>query len=133
MRVRPMRKDNWTWGRPAAEKECVEIIEKTLWKRITEDGLNGVRLFGTMFSHRVVPLAVRLTKMWEYTGLTDPDRVSMTAVPDDKVWSWLDMVLKVGNQWVIKGLPAFSEEHPPNLGLGRPQSRPHLPKGACSG
>jgi hypothetical protein len=80
-----------------------------------EDNLDGVRLFGTMFSHRVVPLAFRSIKMWEYTGLTNPDRVSMTAVPDDEVWSWLDMVLKVGNQWVIMDPSAFSEGHPPNL------------------
>ncbi|RLM64323.1 orf3 [Panicum miliaceum] len=65
--ARPMRKDSWTWGRPAAEKERVEILEKTLWKRVAEDGLNGS------------------TKMWEYTGLTDPDQVSKTAVPDDDV------------------------------------------------
>jgi hypothetical protein len=39
----------------------------------------------------------------------------MMVVPDDEVWSWLDMVLKVGNQRVIRGPPAFDEKHPPNL------------------
>jgi hypothetical protein len=83
--------------------------------RVTEDGLDGVWLFSTIFSRRVVSLAVRTTKIWEYTSLTDPDRVSTTAMPDDEVWSWLDMVLKVRNQRVIRGLPAFGEKHPPNL------------------
>jgi hypothetical protein len=80
-----MRKDSWTWGCPTAEKERMEVLEKALWKHVTEDGLDGVRLFGTMFSRQVVPLAVRLTKMCEYTGLTDLDRVSMMMVPDYEV------------------------------------------------
>jgi hypothetical protein len=41
--------------------------------------------------------------MWEYTGITDPDRVSTAAVTDDEVWSWHYMVLKVRNQWIIGG------------------------------
>jgi hypothetical protein len=65
----PVRKDSWTWGRPTAEKERAEVLEKVLWKCIMEDGLDGVWLFGTMFSHRVIPLAIRTTKIWEYTGL----------------------------------------------------------------
>jgi hypothetical protein len=67
--------------------ERMEILKKALWKSVTEDGLDGVRLFGTMFSCRIVPLAVRLTKMWEYTGLIDPNRVSTMAVLDNEVWS----------------------------------------------
>jgi hypothetical protein len=38
-----------------------------------------------------------MTKMWEYTSITDPDRVSTVAVTNDEVWSWLDVVLKMGN------------------------------------
>jgi hypothetical protein len=53
--------------------------------------------------------------MWEYSGHTDPDRVSPEAMPDDEVCSWLEMVLKVGNQWVIGGPLAFDKGHPPNL------------------
>jgi hypothetical protein len=30
-------------------------------------------------------LAVRTTKMWEYTGITDPDQVSTAAVTDGEV------------------------------------------------
>jgi hypothetical protein len=68
-----------------------------VWKRVVEEGLDGVRLFGTLFARRVVHLAVRTTKMWEYTSPADPDRVSPVLVSNENVWSWLDMVLKVGN------------------------------------
>jgi hypothetical protein len=53
--------------------------------------------------------------MREYSGRTDPDLVLQEAVSDDEVWSWLEMVLKVGNQRVVGGLSAFEKEHPPNL------------------
>jgi hypothetical protein len=36
------------------------------------------------------------------------------AVLDNEVWSWLDMVLKVGNQQVIRGPLAFDEKLLPN-------------------
>jgi hypothetical protein len=29
---------------------------------------------------------MRMTKMWEYTGIKDPDRVSTAAVSTDEVW-----------------------------------------------
>jgi hypothetical protein len=79
----------------------VGVLEKALRGRVVEDGLDGVRLFGTIHYCHVIPLAVRMTKMWEYTGITDLYRVSTAAVTDDEVWSWLDVVLKVGNQRTV--------------------------------
>ncbi|RLN04704.1 hypothetical protein C2845_PM13G09560 [Panicum miliaceum] len=98
-----------------------------------------------------------MTRMCEYTGPVDPDRVSPEEMPNDEVWSWVELVLKVGNQQTIGGPDAFDKGNPPNLvsffppllptsslapdwlptffsifqGLGRPQSRPHLPKGTA--
>jgi hypothetical protein len=51
-----------------------------------------------------------MTKMWEYTGIKDPDRVSTAAVSTDEVWSWLDVVLKVGNLQTVGGPQAFEKE-----------------------
>jgi hypothetical protein len=94
--------------------------------------------------------------MWEYTSPTDPDRVSPVLVSNEEVWSWLNMVLKVGNQQVVGGSEAFDKRHLLNLvspplsppssgssgallspdfglffqGFGHPESRPHLRKGA---
>jgi hypothetical protein len=90
-------------GFPTPEKGRMAFLERALRKHITEEWLDGVQLFSTIHERRVVPLAIRTTKMWEYTGLTDPDRVSPLEMPDDKVWFWLELVLKVGNQQTIGG------------------------------
>jgi hypothetical protein len=113
-RSAPVEEGSWTWGSLAMKKQCVAFIEKAL-KKLVVGGLDGVWPFGTFFSRRVVSLAVRTTKMWEYTGPADPDRVSPEPMSDDEVWSWLKMVLKVGNQWAVRGPTAFDREHPPNL------------------
>jgi hypothetical protein len=97
-----------------AEEERVGFIEAKLKDHVAE-GLDGVRLFSTIFSRRVIPLANRMTKMWKYSGHTDPNQVSPKAASHDEIWSWLKMVLKVGNQRVVGGLSAFDKEHPPNL------------------
>jgi hypothetical protein len=78
------------------EKEHVGFIEAKLKECITK-GLDGVRLFGTILSHRVIPLAKRTTKMWEYSSLMDLDRVSPEAASDGEILSWLELVLKMGN------------------------------------
>jgi hypothetical protein len=93
----------------------VGVLEKALRDRIMKKGLNGVRLFGTIHYRRIIPLAVRMTKMWEHTGITDPDGVSTAVVPNDEVWSWLDMVLKVGNQRTVGGSRAFDNVQPSDL------------------
>jgi hypothetical protein len=36
-------------------------------------------------------------------------------MPDGEVWSWVELVLKVGNQQTIGGLDAFDKWHPSNL------------------
>jgi hypothetical protein len=90
-------------GAPTLEKACVGVLEKALRDRDMKEGLDRVRLFSTIHYRRVIPFAARTIKMLEYTSITDPDRVSTAVVPDDEVWSWLDMVLKVGNQQTVGG------------------------------
>jgi hypothetical protein len=96
------------------EKEHVRFIEGKVKEHIAK-GLDEVRLFGTILSRRVIPLAKSMSKMWEYSGLMDHDEASPDAVFDDELWSWLEMVLKVGNQRIVGGPPAFDKGHPPNL------------------
>ncbi|RLM94180.1 hypothetical protein C2845_PM08G14280 [Panicum miliaceum] len=80
--------------------------EGKLKERVVK-GLDGMRLFDTILSRRVIPLAKRMSKMWEYSDHTDPDWVSPEAVSDDEVWLWLEMVLKVGNQRIVGGPPGL--------------------------
>ena len=70
----------------------MEIIEAELQKPVRH-GLDGVRVFHTLFRRRVAPLAERMRPMWKYNGPTDPDRVLLEELPNDKVWSRLDWVL----------------------------------------
>ena len=77
----------------------VGVIAKALRDCETNKGLDGVRLFGTIFFRQFVPLADRMTKMLEYTDLADPDRVWSVSTSINEVWAWFKMVLKVGNQW----------------------------------
>ncbi|RLN19629.1 hypothetical protein C2845_PM02G41880 [Panicum miliaceum] len=62
-------------GGPALEKGHVAFLKRVLRKRVTKEGLAGMRLYSTIRARRVVPLALRTTRMWEYTGPADPDRV----------------------------------------------------------
>ena len=56
-------------------------------------GLDGVRVFHTLFRRQVAPLAERTRPMWKYNGPTDPDRVSSEELSNDEVWSRLGRVL----------------------------------------
>jgi hypothetical protein len=38
-----------------------------------------------MKDDHIIPLAMRMTRMWEYTGPVDPDQVSLEEMPDDEV------------------------------------------------
>jgi len=58
-------------------------------------GLDGVRVFHTLYRRRVAPLAERARLMWKYGGPTDPDRASPEELPNDEVWSHLDWVLQL--------------------------------------
>jgi hypothetical protein len=93
----------------------VALLKGVLWKDVVEEGFDGVWLFSTIRERRVIPLAVRTTRMWEYAGPMDPDRVSPKEVPDDEVSSWMELVLKVGTQQTVGGPNTFDKEHPSNL------------------
>ena len=47
--------------------------------------LDGVRVFHTLYHHRVTPLAERRQLMWLYGGPSDPDRASPEELPNDEV------------------------------------------------
>jgi hypothetical protein len=43
--------------------------------------------------------------MWEYSSLVDPDRTSPEELPKDEVWSHLDRVLQLRNEYSLEGTP----------------------------
>ena len=66
-------------------------------------GLDGVRVFHTLFRRRVAPLAERTRPMWMYGGRSNPDRVSPEDLPDDEVWSRLGQVLQLRPKDTVVG------------------------------
>ena len=59
---RPEKQDSWSWGYARKEK-MVEVIEEEL-RKLVRGGLDGVRVFHTLFRRRVTPLAERTRPMW---------------------------------------------------------------------
>ena len=68
------------------------VIEEELQK-LVKRGLDGVRVFHTLYRCWVAPLAERTRPMWMYSGPTDPDHALPEELPDDEVWSCLGRVL----------------------------------------
>jgi hypothetical protein len=69
-----------SWDSPPTEAEMEEI--KPLLARIQElkggrgGALLGTQLMAFFLQHRVQPLQHRLSKLWTFSGLEDPSRVS---------------------------------------------------------
>ena len=101
---RPERRDSWSWGPSSQEKKKLEIIEAELQK-LVKRGLDGVRVFHTIFHHRVAPLKERTRPMWMYNGPTDSDRASPEELLKDEVWSRLHRVLRLRPKESLDGKP----------------------------
>ena len=82
----------------------MEIIEAELQK-LVRHGLDGVRVFHTLYRRRVALLAERARPMWRYGGPSDPDRASLEELPNDEVWSRLDRVLQLKPKEKADGKP----------------------------
>ena len=54
-------------------------------QKLVQRGLDGVRVFHTLYHRRVALLAGRVRPMWKYGGPMDPDCVSLEELPNDKV------------------------------------------------
>ena len=54
-------------------------------QKLVQRGLDGVRVFHTLFHHRVALLVERTWPMWKYGGPMDPDHASLEDLPNDEV------------------------------------------------
>ena len=68
-------------------------------------GLDGVRVFHTLYRRRVTTLAERRRPMWLYGGPSELDRASPEDLPDDEVWSCLGWVLQLKPKERVIGKP----------------------------
>ena len=61
----PEKRDSWTWGASRRQKNHVEMIEEVL-KGLVARGLDGARIFATIFLRKVRVLYALRGKMWDY-------------------------------------------------------------------
>ena len=99
------KRESWSWGPSRREKKKVEVIEEELWKLVWR-GLDGVRVFHTLYKRRVASLAERTWPMWKYNSPTDLDHTSPEELPNNEVWSRLDRVLQMKPKEKVDGKPA---------------------------
>ena len=72
-------------------------------QKLVRRGLDGVRVFHTLFRRWVASLAERTRPMWKYNGPMDPDRASPEELPNDEVWSRLHRVLQLRPKEILDG------------------------------
>jgi len=101
---RPKRKESWSWSPSSRQNNKLGIIEVEPQK-ILQHSLDRVRVFYTLFHHRVAPLVERTRPMWLYSGPTDPDCMSPVELAKDEVWSRLDRVLQLKTWETLEGKP----------------------------
>ena len=82
----------------------MEAIKEEL-RKLMRRGLDGERVFHTLYRHRVAPLAERARLMWRYDGPSDLDRASLEELSNDEVWSHLDRVLQLKPKEKVDGKP----------------------------
>nr|TKW31777.1 hypothetical protein SEVIR_2G128700v2 [Setaria viridis] len=81
----------------------LDVIEVAL-RKCMEEGLNGRRAFATFIYRWVTPLAERMRRIWEYFGMSDPDRASSKELLGDEIWGHLGRVLQSGQQLTLDGM-----------------------------
>jgi len=64
-RSAPEKQDSWIWGASRRKKNNVGAIEEVL-QGLVARGLDGARVFATIFLRRVRDLSARRGKMWDY-------------------------------------------------------------------
>ena len=94
------------------------VIEEEL-RKLVKRGLNGVRVFHTLYHRWVMPLAERTWPTWLYSGSSDPDRASLEDLLDDEVWSHLGRVLQLKPRERVEGGRAFQLLDRVHLGMLR--------------
>ena len=68
-------------------------------------GFDEVRVFYTLYHHRIALLAKRTRSMWEYDGRSDPNRVSPEELLEGEVWSHVGRALQLRPGETVAGKP----------------------------
>ena len=94
------------------KKNSVGMIEEVL-KGLVARGLDGARVFATIFLCKVRVLSARRGKMWDYER--DKPQVDLQDPGSSGLWRWLDGMIAGEGCCPIGGPSPFWLGSPPNL------------------
>ena len=106
----PEKRESWTWGASRRQKNHVEVIEEVL-KGLVARGLDGARVFDTIFLRKVSVLSALREKMWDYKHIEPREELQD---PDSSgLWRWLDSMIAGEGRRPIGGSSPFWSGSPP--------------------
>ena len=106
----PEKRESWTWGASRRQKNHVEVIEEVL-KGLVARGLDGARVFATIFLRKVRVLSALREKMWDYKH--DEPRDELQDPSSSGLWRWLDGMIMWEGRRPIGGPSPFGRGRPP--------------------
>jgi len=87
------------------------VIEDVLKERVSQ-GLDGVRLFATIFFRRVRALALHRSKMWDHAHGESLEQLQYPGAHGDELWGWQDGMIQTGTRCSIAGPSPFWKDAP---------------------
>ena len=88
----------------------MEVIEEVL-KGLGARGLDGARVFATMFLRKVCVLSTLQGNMWDFER--DEPREELQDPGSSGLWRWLEGMIAGENRRSIGGLSPFGRGRPP--------------------
>jgi hypothetical protein len=90
--IRPIPLPSWGDGVVRKDLSKLQPVHEAL-QQLRHEGLTGVHLMRTFFSHQIQLLRWQKTKMWLYPGSSCPDCPSSKELSMAEVDSWIHKVL----------------------------------------
>jgi hypothetical protein len=107
-----------SWDSPPSDAEMEQIAPLLTRIQALKGGkggaLSGIQLMAFFVHHRVQPLQHRLTKLWSYSGLKDPSRISEDLIEKQDVDKRVRSLTKLTKDHAVAELAAgyFDSVHP---------------------
>jgi hypothetical protein len=107
-----------SWDSPPSDAEMEQIAPLLTRIQALKGGkggaLSGIQLMAFFVQHRVQPLQHRLTKLWNYSGLEDPSRISEDLIEKQDVDKRVRSLTKLTKDHAVAELAAgyFDSVHP---------------------
>jgi hypothetical protein len=107
-----------SWDTLPSDAEAEEILPLLSRIKALKGGqggaLSGMQLMAFFIQHRVQPLQHRLTRLWNYSGLEDPTRISEDLISKEDVNKRVRNLTKLTKEHAVVDLTAdfFDSVHP---------------------